>query len=177
MSKIKSHLASTVFVILGAVVVLAVTYIALTYKRCRKLNALLPATEYPQLDNSQQTILQRHIAGLRNWTKPRAARNEYPKHLLKVDPHDLSFNLPRPASSHQPMRPTKGSWSLHQERKAHLHTQEERHRACGGAPDISLKWPFQQMERPKPASYWARRGRDMEAKKTWWNKLRDNLSM
>ncbi|KAF2821046.1 hypothetical protein CC86DRAFT_373946 [Ophiobolus disseminans] len=160
------------FVTVGVVIVLVITAIAILYTRRRAKN-LLPVTE---MENPETTFVQRHINGIRAWTKPANMHTDRLGQPVKVDPRHRSLGLAQPATSHQPTRPTHDNFSMFPGPQKTKH-QEEHDRAVGQASAVSSTWPYQPTERPKGAAYWARVGREMAANRTWRDKVRDKLGM
>jgi len=160
----------------AAILLCIVIAIVLIYKhRHNSQKNLLPISAQSQPANPQQSFVQRHLEGIRSWSKPAPSQTDRLGQPLKTDPRHLSLSLAQPSSSHQPTRKVKGSYALYQERQAKK--QEQRDREAGRASEISGNWPFQPMEKPKPRSYWAQVGRETEARRTWWDKLRDKIGM
>ncbi|KAH7084116.1 hypothetical protein FB567DRAFT_75627 [Paraphoma chrysanthemicola] len=154
------HMILKVFPIVAIVaVVVAITTFFIIHKRRKSRKNVLPMTKHPE-----SAFLREHLTGLRSWEKPAAATypatNRFPQ-PLKVDAGHLPF-LAQPSSSHQPERSTRLTWQQYKERQHQRGLKAQNHPPPG-------QWKF----KPKGPAYWRQVGRDMEARKSWWQKLRD----
>jgi hypothetical protein len=139
-------------------VLLLIVLLALVLKHRRAMKKhLLPISEKPQ-----QTFLEHHLAGLRNWQKPKDAPTERSSDSIKVDPSHLSLHLAQPSPTHQ--APRKLNWREFQERSRRRQLDRQN---SGPLEPFHLK--------PKPASYWHKVYEEQEARKSWWEKLREKM--
>jgi hypothetical protein len=149
MSSDKKQLILIIVPAIAVAVLLIATSIAITRKlRHRSQRPLLPTTEKPG-------FTQDRLGLLRNWQKPKADRGHLPF-------------LAEPTASHQPQRPVKGAWQQFQdkeERRREMNQQE-----CGQSAG---KWDHV----PKSAAYWRQVGRDMAARRTWWEKMQNKMGL
>jgi hypothetical protein len=135
-------------VALGIALIITAIVIMLKLRR-RSKRSLLPTTKKPQ-----ESFVQYHLSELREWQKPAP---------LKADPNPIPF-LAQPAATHQPQRPIKGSWQQFKEK------QQQR----AQTPRLPLeKWHLE----PKGAAYWREVGKEMQARKSWWERLSDKLRL
>ncbi|KAH7071833.1 hypothetical protein BKA63DRAFT_492504 [Paraphoma chrysanthemicola] len=140
-------------------VVVASTAFFMIQKWRKSQKNVLPVTEHPE-----SAFLREHLTGLRSWEKPAPAA--YPStnrcsQPLKVDAGHLPF-LAQPTFSHQPERSTRLTWQQYKERQ-HQRDLEAQNKSP------LVQWKF----KPKGPAYWRQIGRDMEARKSWWQKLHD----
>jgi hypothetical protein len=148
MSSDKKQLILVIVPAIAVGVLLIVTSVAIMRKlRRRSQRALLPTTEKPD-------FTQHHLGSLRNWQKP------------KADPGHLPF-LSEPAASHQPQRPVKGSWQQFKERQRQREMKAQEFNQSAGT------WHH----KPKGAAYWRQVVREMAARRTWWEKVKDNMGL
>jgi hypothetical protein len=149
MSSDKSQLILIIVPAIAVAVLLIATSIAITRKlRHRSQSPLLPTREKP-------AFTQHHLGSLRNGQKP------------KADPGHLPF-LAEPTASHQPQRPVKEAWQ-------HFQDEEKRRRKMNqqeyGQP--AGRWDHV----PKSAAYWRQVGREMAARRTWWEKVKNKMGL
>jgi hypothetical protein len=122
---------------------------------------LLPTTEKPPAG-----FTQKHLSTLRGWEKPATTTPENNAwSTFKTDPGHISF-LAEPVASHQPQRPAKGTWQQFKEK------QQQRAMQTQASKPLE-KWHFQ----PKGSAYWREVGREMQARKTWWEKMKDLVGL
>lgn len=147
----KDSAITIAFLAIGGFIVLSVTAIAIWIMRRRKRN-LLPVAERPRPIDPPPTLLQRSlssigiITGLSPTDRAGISMSTDARHL----PLNSVANLALPADTHQPTRKVKSSYEFFLEQQA---KREERERIASLAPSVSEHWPYQPMERPKPASY------------------------
>lgn len=123
----------------------------------------------PAMSAVQQppNFTQRHLANLRDWqkpTNPASASIVTAYATIKTDSSHRTFQLAPPSAAHQ--KSQKGSWQQFQEKK------QQRALARENAPPIG-KWHH----KPKGPAYWCEVGKEMEARKTWWEKAKDRVGM
>jgi hypothetical protein len=121
---------------------------------------LLPVTEDPQ-----RTFLQRHLYNLRSWRKPATTA---PQHPVETDPRHIPF-LVHPPTSHQPQRAYKETWQKFQERQRRRDLDRM---TRNQKPKPKVEWL-----QPRSASYWRNAAKEMEAQRSWWEKLKEKLGM
>jgi hypothetical protein len=145
---------------IAVVVAVAITaFFAMRKMRRSSQKNSLPMTEKPQ-----STFVQHHLTDLRRWEKPaRPARptTDQASQPTKFDPGHLPF-LAQPSASHQPERSTRLTWQQFKERQRQRDLEAQNPTPLG-------QWQF----KPKGAAYWRQVGEEMEARKSWWQKLRD----
>jgi hypothetical protein len=148
MSSDKKQLILIVVPAIAVAMLLIATSIAIMRKlRRRSQRTLLPTQETPG-------FTQHHIGSLRNWQKP------------KADPGHLPF-LAEPQASHQPQRPAKGTWQQFKDRQRQREIKAQE--CCQPAEE----W----QHAPKSAAYWRQVGRQMAARRTWWETVKDKIGL
>jgi hypothetical protein len=145
-----------IFVPVVAVAFVIIITATIVQSRRRRRRTLLPTTE--------PLFTQSHIASLRGRQKPQAPGppmdSPWPK--LKIDPNHRPF-LAAPTASHQPERPMqKGAWQKFKEKQA------QRKEWVKEPLD---KWHYH----PKGPAYWKEYGKQTQARKTVWEKVKDNM--
>jgi hypothetical protein len=121
-------------------------------------------THHNSLPITETSFLQRHLDSIRTWNKP---TNSGPNATFIADPNHLPFHLAQPEATHPPERTHDMTWQRFQEK------QKQR--------EVRTKQPSQPLEQwshqPKGAAYWRQVGKDMQARKPWWEKARDRLGL
>jgi hypothetical protein len=158
----KKQIILVVVPTIAVVVLITITSIAIIRKlRLRSRRNLLPVTE-------TSGLAEQHIGALQNWQKPTnsstSTNNPWP--TIKSDPSHRLF-LAEPAASHQPQRPAKGTWQQFKEK------QRQREQQAQTVSRPAQPWNHA----PKGAAYWGRVGKEMQARKPWWEKVQDRLGM
>lgn len=119
------------------------------------------------------TFTERHIANLRQWQKPAdsassinstptSINNAYP--TIKTDPSHHAFQLAQPSAAHQ--KPQKGSYAAFMEKRAQRAMANENAQPLG-------EWHH----KPKRPAYWQEIGKEMEARKTVWEKVKGRVGL
>jgi hypothetical protein len=146
MSSDKKQLILVVVPAIAVAVLLIATSIAIMRKlRRRSQRTLLPTQEKPG-------FTRHHLDSLRNWQKP------------KANPGHLPF-LTKPTASHQPQGPVKGTWQQFKD------SQRQREMTAQECWQPAGEW----RHAPKRAAYWRQVGRQMAARRTWWEKVKDKM--
>lgn len=144
----KQQLILVIVPAIAVTVLLIITAIAFICKlRLSLQRSLLPMREKPLA-----SFTQSHLNTLREWKKP------------KTDAGHIPF-LARPGPSHQPQRPAKGAWQQSKEKQRAVPTQPSN--------EPLEKWHHQ----PKGLAYWREVGKEMQARKTWWEKMKNRVGL
>ncbi|KAF1913093.1 hypothetical protein BDU57DRAFT_581586 [Ampelomyces quisqualis] len=124
--------------------------------------SLLPMTQKPPT-----SFTQNHLNTLRGWENPAATTPENGTwSSITTDSGHITL-LAQPVASHQPQRLAKGAWQQFKEKQQQRATQTH-------AINKPLeKWHLQ----PKGPLYWREVGREMQARKTWWEKTKDRVGL
>jgi hypothetical protein len=154
------QLISIIIPTIAVVVAVAITaFFAMRKMRHSSQKNILPRTE-----NLQSTFVQHHLTDLRRWEKPaRPARptTDQASQPTRFDPGHLPL-LAQPTTSHQPERSTRLTWQQFKERQRQRDIEAQN------------RTPLEQWHlKPKGAAYWRQVGEEMEARKSWWQKLCD----
>jgi hypothetical protein len=72
-----------------------------------------------------------------------------------------------PQASHQPQRPAKGTWQQFKDRQRQREIKAQE--CCQPAEE----W----QHAPKSAAYWRQVGRQMAARRTWWETVKDKIGL
>jgi hypothetical protein len=158
------HILQIIIPVVTVIVILLILLLALVLKHRRAMKKhLLPISEKPQ-----QTFLARHLAGLRNWQKPKDTPTVRSSDSVKVDPGHFPLHLAQPSSTQQPspthQPPRKLNWREFQERSRQRQLDRQN---SGPSEPFHLK--------PRPASYWQKVYEEQEARKSWLEKLREKM--
>jgi hypothetical protein len=120
------------------------------------------------------TFTERHIANLRGWQKPAdsaastinstpaSMNNAYP--TIKTDPGHHVFQLAQPSATHQ--KSQKGSYATFMEKRAQRTMANENVQPLG-------EWHH----KPKGPAYWREVGKEMEARKTVWEIVKERVGL
>ncbi|KAH7385396.1 hypothetical protein DE146DRAFT_204226 [Phaeosphaeria sp. MPI-PUGE-AT-0046c] len=158
MSSDPKQLILIVLPVVALSLALIVTAIAIIVKMRRR--AQLQILPTAQKSVQPPSFTEAHLANLREWQKPaNSASMNDSSSTIKTDPGHLPF-LAQPCATLQ--KPQKGSWELFKEK------QQQRALNKENAQPVSA-WHH----KPKGPGYWREVGKQMEARKTWWEKVRD----
>jgi hypothetical protein len=158
-------------------IALLITLIVILVKmRRRSQREILPTSQNsaPAASVVQPpTFTERHIANLRGWQKPAdsastinstptSINNAYP--TIKTDPSHHAFQLSQPPAAQQ--KPQKGSYAAFMENRAQRALANENVQPLG-------EWHH----KPKGPAYWREVGKEMEARRTVWEKMKERVGI
>jgi hypothetical protein len=140
---------------LGIALIITGIVVARKLQRNARRNAL-PVTE--------KTFLQRHLESLRYWQTPVASAS---CSAFEADPNHIPLTLAQPAPTHPPSSTTNPSWKKFQDEQKRRQIQAEQ-------PAIPFEpWVY----RPKGPAYWCQVGQEMQARRSWWEKMKDRMGL
>jgi hypothetical protein len=142
-------------------VALAIVFIITGIAVARRL---LTNSRRNTLPVTETTFLQRHLDILRTWKTPTQLAS---RSVVKIDPHHRPLTLAMPAPTHPPASTTNGSYKKFQEKQKQRQKQRQMR---AQQPDIPLE-PW--VHRPMGPAYWRQVGREMQMRKSRWEKMKN----
>jgi hypothetical protein len=140
---------------------LIITGIAIVRKLLHNFHRnTLPVTE--------KTFLERHLDILRTWKTTALSTSQM---VVKFDPHHRPLTLTMPAPTHPPASTTNGSYKKFQDKQKQRQKQRQMR---AQQPDIPLE-PW--VHRPMGPAYWRQVGREMQMRKSRWEKMKDRMGL